>query len=72
VPHGEAITVKLAGATQDGFNLAVYDITGKVLLKKHYNQQELFSVDVSTFPTGAYILTIRSSHLNFNNKFIVE
>lgn len=71
VSHGEMLNVKLQGAGQKGFNLAVYNVTGKVLLKQHYSQQEQFSVDVSTFPTGTYILNIRNGDLNFTNKFIV-
>ena len=72
VSHGEVLNVKLEGANQEGFNLAVYDITGKVLIQKHYSQQEKFSVDVSEFPSGAYILTIRNNNFNFSNKFIVN
>jgi hypothetical protein len=71
VSHGEMLNVKLQGAGPKGFNLAVYDVTGKVLIKQHHNQQEQFVVDVSEFPIGAYILNIRSGDLNFTNKFIV-
>ena len=72
VLHGELLNVKLAGSSPEGFNLAVYDITGKVLIKQHYSPTEKFAVDVSEFPTGTYILVIRSGVLNFTNKFIVE
>jgi hypothetical protein len=71
VSHGDMLNVKLQGAGPEGFNLAVYDVTGKVLIKHHYNQQEQFVVDVSEFPSGAYILNIRNGDLNFTNKFIV-
>ena len=72
VLHGEMLNVKLAGSGPGGFNLAVYDITGKVLIKQHYSPTELFAVDVSEFSTGTYILVIRSGVLNFTNKFIVD
>lgn len=71
VPYGEMLNVRLQGAGAQGFNLAVYDVTGKILIKKHYSQEEQFPVDVSAFPSGAYILTIRNGDLNFTKKFIV-
>jgi hypothetical protein len=72
VLHGQMLNVNLEGASQEGFNLAVFDVTGKVLLQQHYSQQQKFVVDVSAFPSGAYILTIRNSKMNFSNKFIVN
>jgi len=72
VLRGEMLNVKLQGAHEEGFNLSVYDITGKVLIRQHYNPQDKFTVDVSAFPSGTYILVIRNGDVNLTKKFIVN
>jgi hypothetical protein len=71
VSSREMLNVELEGAIQERFNLAVYDITGKVIFQKQYNQQEKILVDVSSFSLGVYILTIRNGNFNFSQKFVV-
>ena len=72
VSHGEVLNAKLEGANPQGFNVAVYDITGKVILQKHYSQQEKFSVDLkdllangNTVPCASKIIEAsRSGHFH--------
>jgi len=71
LPHGEVLNVIVKGENPEGFTISVFDITGKVLLQQHYEQQEKLMVNVSAFLSGTYIITIRNRNLNISKKFIV-
>ena len=52
-PASDAVTIEVEGETQNSY-AQLYDLTGRVLMQLHYNQQ----VDVSGLPSGVYLVRI--------------
>jgi xyloglucan-specific exo-beta-1,4-glucanase len=66
------LNVQLEGGIREDFNLSVYDMTGRSLIEKHFEQQSKVAIDVSAFQMGVYMLVVRNNNLKFSKKFIVN
>ncbi len=69
---GGILNVQLAGKIQEGFELLIFDMSGKPLLNRQFEQQDKVSLDVTTFTPGMYVLIIRSANFSSSGKFIIN
>ena len=66
------LNVELEDGISKQFDLVIFDMTGKSLLKRHYEQTNTLTLDLSAFPAGAYALQIHTLNFNFSDKFILK
>jgi len=66
------LNVELENGISEQFNLAIFDMSGKTLIKRDYSHLNSLSLDLSAYPTGIYALQIQSSNFIFSDKFILK
>ena len=71
VTNGQ-LNVKLDEGINEAFDLLIMDMSGKVLLQKHYAQENTLLLDVSAFPPSLYVIQIRSLNFRFTDKFVIR
>jgi len=59
-PANEAVMVKLPGGTK-GY-IAMYDLTGKQLVRTELDGQELYRIPTGNIAAGTYFITVRTEH----------
>jgi hypothetical protein len=60
VPNPAKNQIKVKGITNNDNNFSLYDLTGKLILKKEQiNDQE--TIDISTISNGMYLIQFRQS-----------
>ncbi|SDC18404.1 T9SS type A sorting domain-containing protein [Williamwhitmania taraxaci] len=65
-PASNTITLEIADQDQNGY-AQLYDLTGRVLMQVHYNQQ----VDVSGLPSGIYLVRITNQRGKTETKKLI-
>jgi hypothetical protein len=71
VPNGQ-LNVNLDEGISEQFDLLILDISGKSVLKLHYEQTKTISLNLSAYPKGMYSLQIRSVNFRKSEKFILN
>lgn len=66
------LNVKLDKGINEKCELLIFDMHGKALIHTEYDPSILLSLDLSKYPSGTYVIQIRSSHFNFSNKFVLK
>lgn len=66
------LNVKLEEEIPEQFALSILDLSEKILYQKYYEQSVSFSMDMSTYTPGLYLVQIRSLNYNFSDKFIIN
>ena len=68
----DILKVKLDDKIHEQFDLSIYDLSGKTLFQKHYQQTNSILLDLSAFPAAEYLIQIISPSFHFSDKFIIE
>jgi Secretion system C-terminal sorting domain len=73
-PAGGWALIKLAeNSFSDDLSLILFDITGQIRLERKWPfGQKMFMLDISTLPSGIYILTLRSDHEISTKHLIIQ
>lgn len=66
------LKVKLDEKIHDQFDLLIFDLSGKTLLQKHYQQTNSLLLDLSALPAAEYLIQIISASFHFSDKFIIQ
>jgi len=66
------LNVKLDDGMHEQFDLSILDLSGRLLLQKHFEQANLISLDLAAFPPALYLLQVRSPDFQFSDKFIIR
>jgi hypothetical protein len=66
------LNLKLDNGIQEPFDVFILDLTGKLLIQKHFENANLLSVDVSSLPPAMYLVRIRSQHIQYSEKFLIQ
>ena len=64
------LNVKKNQQINEQFMLSIWDMSGKLLLNKQYEQGYSFSLDISEYPPETYLIQIRSRTFQISDKFI--
>jgi hypothetical protein len=64
--------VKLDDGIHEQFELSIMDLSGKILIQKTYEDANLMSLDLSSFPPSIYLIQLRSLNFRFFDKVIVK
>ena len=66
------LNVQLGDGIDEQFDLAIFDLSGKSHLKRHFERTNLISLDISMFPRGVYAIQIYSPNINLSDKFVLK
>jgi len=66
------LNVKLDGDILEQFELSIWEISGKLLMKEYYYQSDLILLDLLAFPPGIYLIQIHNKSIQFLEKFIIR
>ncbi len=70
-PASDQITLFLP-VVEDGFQLRVTDMAGRLMLEQLQIQESQWSVQVNDWPSGLYLLELKSKHSLDYHKLVVE
>lgn len=70
-PARDNLTIDFLRKTPDDVLIRITDITGRVLVRKYYDQMPL-NVDLNSFNEGLYIITVESQRIVLRSRFIVS
>jgi hypothetical protein len=65
------LNVQLDGQIQQDFDLTICDLSGRILFRHHFIQQNNIPLNLSEFSRGMYILLINSNNYKSTSKFVV-
>ncbi len=76
-PVNTQLSLQISTPVSDNISLIIYDVFGRMLLRENRDLSEglnLVKLDVSTFASGPYILTLRSEYSNdfITKEFIIN
>lgn len=69
-PVDTFITVQFSEVLKNSINVVIYDISGKRILNNTENPTQSFNIDMSSFSSGVYLLTIVSGAKKYTAQLI--
>ncbi len=66
------LNIRFDERVQEKFELLIYEMSGKLLIKKQFEQVNSLSLDLSPFPPGVYLIKYLSPDFQFSDKFIIR
>jgi hypothetical protein len=69
-PVDTFITVQFSEVLKNPINVMIYDISGKQILNNSENPTQSFTVDMSSFSSGVYLLNIVSGNKKYSAQLI--
>ncbi|MCF6307834.1 MAG: T9SS type A sorting domain-containing protein [Flavobacteriaceae bacterium] len=69
-PVDTFITVQFSEVLKNSINVVIYDISGKRILNTTENPIQSFNIDMSSFSSGVYLLTIVSGNKKYTAQLI--
>jgi len=69
-PVDTFITIQFSEVLKNPIDVVIYDISGKRILNNTENPTQSFNVDMSTFSSGVYLLTIVSGNKKYSAQLI--
>lgn len=73
-PADEEVFIKVNLPHLEDITMTIIDITGKTILTETSRraQSDLFHIDASTLPAGAYLVTVQAGNTLLTERFLVE
>ena len=71
-PVSSAVNISWANANGEKANIRIVDITGKQVVNTTVTMTGVTTVDVSTMPSGLYLMNINDGRSNYTHKLTVE
>ena len=70
-PVVDFLTIRFNLSSTQNTQILIYDVTGKIIYNTEQQLEvERFTIDVTNFPNGSYILNASSNSINENFKFV--
>ena len=67
----DKIECKVPASVSSNFSILISDLNGKQMYSRSSESHDFFSIDISSFSPGMYVLTISDSRMRYYQKFVV-
>jgi len=61
-----------ANGVKEPIDVSIRDLTGNMMLEKHYTGEKEYNVDFSSAPRGCYFIIIRTNKNSIVHKLIIN
>jgi hypothetical protein len=74
VPANDVVHLRTSGSAANGntSEIRIYNIEGKIILKKEINPVDDYVIDIKNWPAGIYIIKLNNSDRTFVKRFSIE